>query len=163
MGKSLEAPKEEGAAARRAAMAVPNSASSSGAGSISDTPPRSANNVAIRYFPNVSEDEPTVAANPRNPSRIVAGSHFIGDTANRCTAHYSRDGGATWSPLPIFMPMETHDSQCSDPVLAYAPDGSRVYYAYINIRSSFTLEDPILTLTEDLDILVSYSDDDGKT
>jgi hypothetical protein len=161
MGKSLEPPRKDEGAARSAALAAPGAAA--GPGTVSSAPPRSANNVAIRYFPNVSEDEPTVAANPRNPGRIVAGSHFIGDTANRCVAHFSQDGGKTWNAIPIFMPHLTHQSQCSDPVLAYAPDGSRVYYAYIDIKSSFTFEPPVFTLKEDLDILVSFSDDDGRT
>jgi len=115
-------------------------------------PARSENNVAVRDFPNVSENEPTVAANPRDPNKVVAGSHFIGDTANRCVAHYSRDGGKTWSYAPIFMPHLTHESECSDPVLAYAPDGSRVYYAYMDIK-----------FATQFDVVVSYSDDDGKT
>jgi hypothetical protein len=116
-----------------------------------DEPRRGSANVPIRDFPNVSENEPTVAANPREPSRLVAGTHFIGDTGNRCIAHYSRNGGRTWNLRPIFMPQLTHQSQCSDPVLAYAPDGSRVYYAYMDIKESH------------FDIVVSYSDDDGAT
>lgn len=121
-------------------------------GPITDEPPSSPSNVAIRYFPNVSENEPTVAVNPRDPNKVVAGTHFTGDTANRCVAHYSRDGGRTWSPIPIFMPQLSHDADCSDPVLAYAPDGSRVYYAYLDLDLATTFK-----------VLVSYSDDDGKS
>jgi hypothetical protein len=118
-----------------------------------DEPPKSANNSSIRYFPNVHENEPSVAVNPKHPDRVVAGTHFIGSSpGNRCVAHYSRDGGKTWNPIPIFMRQLSHTATCSDPVLAYAPDGSRVYYAYMDIdfASTFT-------------IVVSYSDDDGKS
>ena len=163
MGRSLEPPTKDESASRAAALAAPAGAVAAAPGTVGGAPPRSPNNVAIGYFPNVSEDEPTVAANPRNASRIVSGSHFIGDTANRCVAHFSRDGGRTWSAIPIFMPQLTHQSQCSDPVLAYVPDGSRVYYAYLDVKSSITFEDPNFVFTEDLDVLVSYSDDDGKT
>lgn len=118
-----------------------------------DQPPASANNTSIRYFPNTGENEPSVAVNPRNPKYVVAGTHFSASSpGNRCVAHYSRDGGKSWNPIPIFMRQLTHQSTCSDPVLAYAPDGRRVYYAYMEIDFSTTLK-----------ILVSYSDDDGRS
>jgi hypothetical protein len=75
-------------------------------------------------------------------------------------AFYSADGGATWS-APFAMPHlpANTSNQCSDPVLAYAPDGSRVYYSYMDIKQSVVF--PLFT--QDLDIVVSYSDDDGET
>ena len=130
---------------------VTTSGSSSNTGPISEASARSAHNVAIADFPHSSENEPTVAANPRNPNNLVSGMHFYGDRGVRCAAHYSRDGGKTWNLKPIVMPQLTHRSSCSDSVLAYAPDGSRVYFLYMDIKfASF-------------DIVVSYSDDDGKT
>lgn len=118
-----------------------------------DEPPESANNSAIRYFPNTGENEPSVAVNPRHPERIVVGTHFgASSPGNRCVAHYSRDGGRTWNPIPIFMRQLSHQATCSDPVLAYAPDGSRVYYAYMDIDFASTFK-----------IVVSYSDDDGRS
>lgn len=116
-----------------------------------DNPPSSPNNTAIRYFPKSSENEPTVVANPKDSDKLVAGMHFYGDQGVSCVAHYSRNGGKSWNSIPIFMRQLTYDSTCSDPVLAYEPDGSRVYYAYMDIK--FTT----------FDILVSYSDDDGKS
>jgi hypothetical protein len=120
-------------------------------GSITDEPGESENNQAIRDFPNVSENEPAVVANPKDPDHLVAGTHFIGSEGNRCVAHYSKDGGKSWNQRPIFMPQLTHQSECSDPVLAWAPDGSRVYYAYMDIKF------------DHFDIVVSYSDDDGRS
>lgn len=109
--------------------------------------------VGIGVHVTKHENEPTVVFNPRARRNLVAGSHFFGlpaPTVNRCVAYTSSDNGATWS-LPVEMPMLTPNSSCSDPVLAYAPDGSRVYYAYMDIKGT------------DFDIVVSYSDDNGMT
>jgi hypothetical protein len=117
--------------------------------------------VGIGVHPTKHENEPTVAANPRNRRKLVAGSHFFGPPApegNRCLAYRSDDAGRTWSaglPMPQLGPA----SECSDPVLAYAPDGSRVYYAYMDIKFEATPD----AFTVDLDILVSYSNNDGRT
>jgi hypothetical protein len=113
-------------------------------------------NVPIGVHPTKHENEPTVVANPQNEQRLVAGSHFFGPpapTGNRCIAFTSSDGGQTWSD-PFQMPQLTPQSQCSDPVLAYAPDGNRVYYAYMDIKP------PSLG---GFDIVVSYSNNDGET
>lgn len=134
-----------------AQSAATASAPSSPLGPITEAGGSSEHNVAIQDFPQASENEPTVAVNPHNSKRLVAGMHFYGDQAVRCAAHYSRDGGKTWNLKPIVMPQLTHNSSCSDSVLAYAPDGSRVYFAYLDLKlTSF-------------DIVVSYSDDDGKS
>jgi hypothetical protein len=125
--------------------------------------------IGIGIHPTKHENEPTVAANPKNKKNLVAGSHFLGPpapTTNRCLAYGSADNGATWSAGQT-MPQLTTASGCSDPVLAYAPDGSRVYYAYMDIKQTVTLvpmtSPQQLDVTEDLDILVSYSDNDGAT
>jgi hypothetical protein len=125
--------------------------------------PKKLRDVGIGIHPTKHEDEPTIAASPRHKKTLVAGSHFFGPPApeaTRCVAYRSVDGGATWS-RPVAMPQLTASSECSDPVLAYAPDGSRVYYAYMDIKTIVTDAPP--TLTTDLDILVSYSDNDGAT
>jgi hypothetical protein len=156
-GKTIAAPADEGKdqVLRDTAVGVPNqaaaSAASSSSGPVTEAGGRSAHNVAIQDFPHASENEPTVAVNPRDPSRLVAAHHFYGDQNIVCAAHYSRDGGKTWNLKPIVMPQLTHDSSCSDSVLSYAPDGSRVYFAYMDIKLS------------GFDVVVSYSDDDGKS
>ncbi len=119
--------------------------------------------VGIGVHPTKHENEPTVAANPTDKKFLVAGSHFFGPPApftNRCVAYRSSNHGATWS-APFAMPHLSPLSECSDPVLAYAPDGSRVYYAYMDIKEIFTFPPPVFTI--DLDIVVSYSDDNGAT
>jgi hypothetical protein len=111
------------------------------------------------------ENEPTVAANPVDRAHLIAGNHFFPPGGvNRCVAYTSNDRGATWSDA-IVMPQLTTASSCSDPVLAYAPDGSRAYYSYMDIKSvtDFTSFPAFFTQTVDFDIVVSYSDDNGAT
>ena len=122
-------------------------------------PPDNANapklkDVEIAGDPTKSENQPTIASNPINKKNLVAGSHFavpLSPATNRCLAYRSGDNGATWS-APFTMPQLTASSACADPVLSYAPDGSRVYYAYMDIKPN-----------NDWDIVVSYSDNDGQS
>ena len=118
--------------------------------------------VPIGVNPLIHENEPTVAANPVDSNKLVAGSHYISDTGNSCVAYTSSNGGANWTS-PVAMPHLTGTSFCSDPVLAYAPDGSRVYYAYMDIKSTVEETPTTITFTDDWDIVVSFSDDNGKT
>jgi hypothetical protein len=129
--------------------------------------PKKLLDVPIGVHPTKHENEPTVAVNPADKKTLVAGSHFAGPpapTANRCVAYRSGDGGQSWS-APFLMPHLHPLSTCSDPVVAYAPDGSRVYYSYMDIKQIFV--DPPgpapAILTIDFDIVISYSDDDGAT
>ena len=125
--------------------------------------------VGIGVDPVKFEDEPSVAANPKNEKNLVAGSHSSDPNATeapfiRCVAYNTFDGGKTWSP-PIPMVQLTPTSDCSDPVLSFAPDGSRVYYAYMDIKFTSVPfpADPVFLFTEKFDILVSFSDDGGVT
>lgn len=111
--------------------------------------PKKLTDVPIANHPTAHENEPSVATNPKKKKLLVAGNHFITATV-RCEARRSSDGGDSWS-APVLMPQLTPASGCSDPVLAYAPDGSRVFYAYMDVKFSH------------FDILVSYSEDDGAT
>jgi hypothetical protein len=123
-------------------------------------------NVGIGVDPVLDENEPTVVAHPRDEDLLVAGSHSISAETVNCVAYFSRNKGSTWS-APIVMAQLTPDSFCSDPVLAYAPDGRRVYYAYMDIKFSESIvgdpQDPdLITLTSDLDVVVSHSDNGGR-
>jgi hypothetical protein len=123
-------------------------------------------NVGIGADPAKDENEPTVVANPHDKNILVAGSHSADATTLNCVAYVSRNKGATWS-APIVMAQLTPESFCSDPVLAYAPDGRRVYYAYMDIKFSETIVgDPqnpdLVTVESDLDVVVSHSDNDGR-
>jgi hypothetical protein len=108
--------------------------------------------VPIAADPTEHENEPTVAANPTDKKILVSASHLFPTPSGVSIAAYrSTDSGATWSG-PVIAPQLTSTSQASDPVLAYTPDGSRVYLAYMDIKPS-----------GDWDIIVSRSDDDGAT
>jgi hypothetical protein len=101
-----------------------------------------------------TENQPTVASNPRDKKNLVAGTHLafpLTPSTNRCVAYRSSDNGATWS-APFTMPQLSPSSACADPVLDYAPDGSRVYYVYMDIKPN-----------NDWDIVVSFSDNDGQS
>ena len=112
--------------------------------------PKKLNDVPIANHPTAHENEPTVTTNPKKKNLLVAGNHFIIGGRVRCEARNSSDGGESWS-APVQMPQLSPASNCSDPVLAYAPDGSRVFYAYMDVKPG------------DFDILVSYSADDGAS
>jgi hypothetical protein len=127
-----------------------------GAGKLTDVP------IANTTF---EEDEPMVAANPKDKKFLVAGSHKIGFFPGqgfrvRCAAYASSDRGATWSAGVLLQQIQ---GQCSDPVVAYAPDGRRAYYAYMDVFSQLTFPLGRPTITERFDILVSHSDDNGAT
>jgi hypothetical protein len=98
-----------------------------------------------------NEEQPALATSPKNKKLLVEGNLvFLGDV--RCEERHSSDGGMTWS-APFLMPQLSGDGQCANPVLVYAPDGRRVYYAYMDIKFA----------TTDWDIVVSYSDNNGAT
>ncbi|HEY5573236.1 MAG TPA: sialidase family protein [Anaerolineales bacterium] len=124
--------------------------------------PGRTDDVPIGVNPVIHENEPTVAANPANKKKLVAGSHYIGEIEVACVAYTSSNGGSSWS-LPVVMPQLTEISSCSDPVLAYAPGGSRVYYAYMDIKFSFEETETTITFIDDWDIVVSYSDNNGAS
>ena len=128
-----------------------------------------ANDIPIGADPNVIEQNPTVAANPVNPMLLVAGSQHIPFTDHTsgplsCVAYSSSDGGASWS-APILIPLLSEDSRCHNPVVAYSPDGSRAYYAYLDARLSFVDLPDLQQFRQsfDWDILVRTSEDNGLT
>jgi hypothetical protein len=121
--------------------------------------------VPVGARPDRDENEPTVAANPVDRDHLIAGNHFFPQGGvNRCVAYTSSDRGARWSDA-IVLPQLSAVSTCSDPVLAYAPDGSRAYYSYMDIKTVTDLTNfpAFFTRTFDWDIVVSHSDDNGAT
>ncbi len=125
--------------------------------------PKKLTDRGIGDVPLVHENEPTIASNPREKDILVAGNHFLGvPPRGRCVVYSSFDRGQTWSGATL-MPQLTSFSSCSDPVLAFAPDGSRVYYAYMDIKSFFFRPNPARFVFVDFDIIVSTSTDGGLT
>jgi len=80
------------------------------------------------------ENEPSIAVRPNNPSFVVAFMHYLGTPY--CAAFRSTNNGLTWTG-PILLPLPAPPSGyvvwCSDPVVRYSPDGSKVYAAYMAI------------------------------
>ena len=137
-----------------------------GGGSPGNAQAKKLKDVAIGADPVQEEDEPSVAANPKSKKYLVAGSQSF-PSANfetGCVAYSSSDSGATWS-APYPMPQLESYSFCSDPVIVYAPNGSRVYYTYMDIKSVDDLTNwpASYTANVDWDVVVSYSDDNGAT
>lgn len=81
------------------------------------------------------QNENNVVVNPADPNRLITSANEY--RGNVHAVYVSQDRGATWTNLVL--PGWTRDSggqgvfatldSCGDPVLAFAPDGSRVYYA----------------------------------
>jgi hypothetical protein len=125
------------------------------------------------------EDNPSIAVNPVNKKVMVTVSNAWnpGNNAynyNPCMAYRSDNGGVTWSPGVATWPVLSSDDPwwlqsgnelCSEPVVAYSPDGKRVYIAYLNIASWYYEEhDNDIYCSyywEASDIMVTYSDDNG--
>lgn len=105
--------------------------------------------VPVGADPNAHENEPSIAAKPNRANILVAASHSLPDPV--CKAFRSNNGGSSWSSvnLPLLNPTDF----CSDPVVRWAPDGSKVYAIYMSIRSDFSTDD----------IVVSKSFDNGAT
>ena len=130
----------------------------------------------------VREDDPYIAINPVNKKFMVTVSNAFdpGYTSNWCNfngnhcmvpcmAYYSSDGGVTWSPgYAMWLFGWGSDNLCSDPVVAYSPDGKRVYMAYLDLESFSFVEDDGFGIScsyywEDSSVVVTYSDDNGAS
>jgi hypothetical protein len=116
------------------------------------------------------EDNPSIAVNPVNKKFMVTVSNAVdpgNNNSNPCKAYRSTDGGLTWSPgvAMWLMQYEGSNDLCSDPVVAYSPDGKRVYMAYVDAESYFFEEQDNGTYCsyywETSSVLVTYSDDNG--
>ncbi|MFO1129356.1 MAG: sialidase family protein [Rhodospirillales bacterium] len=109
--------------------------------------PQDRKDVPIAADPGKAELSQAIAANPKNPARLVA-VISRGLWSGPCFAVRSSDGGRTWSQ-PVALP-PARALSCSGADVAFAPDGSRVYAAYNYDDAS-----------EAMSILVSTSKDNG--
>jgi hypothetical protein len=81
------------------------------------------------------QNEQNIVINPSNPQNVVTSANEY--RGNVHAVYYSRDGGQSWSN--VFLPGWTrssggagvfsHMDSCGDPVLAFSPDGKRLYYS----------------------------------
>ena len=127
------------------------------------------------------EDTPYIAINPANKKIMVAVSTAFdpGYDSDACTvynpcmtpcvAYVSSDGGATWSSGVTmgYLYGWGGDNFCSDPVVAYSPDGKRVYMAYLDSESYSFVDDDGEGIScsnywEGTFVQLVYSDDNGS-
>ena len=81
------------------------------------------------------QNEQNIVINPSNSSNIVTSANEYRFDAHM--VYYTTDGGASW--VNVILPGWTrstggsgifgHLDSCGDPVLAFSPDGSRLYYS----------------------------------
>jgi hypothetical protein len=88
------------------------------------------------------ENEPSMAVNPANEAIVVVFTHFYGFPGEGpCQAMISYDGGDTFDWNNYYFPPVTAGYSCSDPVVRFSPDGSVVYYEYMNVDPTGTVAD----------------------
>lgn len=93
--------------------------------------PKSFMDVGVGTDPTQFQDEPSVAAKPNNTAIIIGASNDFGGTSTgACAAYRSSDGGQTW--IKSFLPLKLAGDTCSDPIVRWAPDSSKVYATYIS-------------------------------
>lgn len=81
------------------------------------------------------QNEQNILVNPANAQNVVTSANEYRDDVH--AVYYSRDGGQSW--VNVTLPGWTrasggmgdfsHMDSCGDPVLAFSPDGARLYYA----------------------------------
>ncbi|GAB6148115.1 hypothetical protein JCM10135_06560 [Stetteria hydrogenophila] len=100
--------------------------------------PFTANVRVSRDYQGTYEDEPTIAANPLDPSNLVAAAHQelgYGQGSLRVTVgvYYSLDGGDSWQgPILAEAYDPENDWLLGDPALDAGPDGA-FYLAYLSV------------------------------
>lgn len=160
-GRPLEGPPavRDWRAARRAVSAMKGP----------ECPVTTQTDVPVAANPLLTESRPDVAASPGRAGLVVAAylAYPYSEAPEvRCATARSVDRGRTFSP-PVFLPLLGASSFCGDPVLAWAPNGSRLFAAYRDFRVGLEELVPgpgeVLRFRSfgDVDVLVSRSDDGG--
>jgi hypothetical protein len=107
------------------------------------------------------QSEPSITANPNNPSKLVAIYHDINvdPSGNPITpffvisASFTSDGGNTWNG-PTYLPIANNWDFAFDPVVRWSSNG-KVYASYISLDIS--TGDTALTVTISNDGGISWS------
>lgn len=127
--------------------------------------------VAITDDPLLTQNAPNIVSHPRYKSVLVTayvGFPFPEAQETQCIVKRSFDGGRTWSD-GVFLPLRPTAVSCGGPVLAYSPDGRRLYAAYQDFRAERTDPEELpeggsrYRSEGDADIAVSVSTDHGRT
>jgi hypothetical protein len=121
--------------------------------------------VPIATDPAISQSAPSIAASPRRSNSLVTAYSAIGfpsPASSRCFARRSSDWGKTWSEA-VRLPTLDEGSACTRVTLAYSRNGRRLYAAYTDDRTTSTLTGETLRVLTDTDIVVAFSENDGRT
>lgn len=127
--------------------------------------------VPIGTNPSLTETRPSVAASPSELRVVVAaygGFVYPDAPTRRCAVVRSVDGGRTFGP-PVFLLRLGPTSACNDPVLAWSPNGQRLYAAYRDFKGGTEMLSPgpngeiRYRPYADDDVVVSRSLDGGLT
>jgi hypothetical protein len=88
--------------------------------------------VGVGTDPTRFQDEPSVAYKPTSGAQTIIGASndFGGTSTGACAAYRSSNAGQTWTKS--FLPVLFSGDICSDPIIRWAPDGSKVYATYIS-------------------------------
>jgi hypothetical protein len=102
-----------------------------------------------------SQNEPSIAVNPNDESRIVVFAHnddnFSGYD-NACSIYLSFDAGFSFFYAQDALLLNPTDT-CAYPVVRYSPDGNVVYYSYLSISDDASRSD----------VMVAVGDGDDPT
>src|SRR5262245_45474692 len=75
------------------------------------------------------EDEPTIAIDPLDPSRLLVAAQRLNGP---CAYYESTDGGASWTPAR-YAPLTPGAYVCYDIAAKASPDGRFFYLSYLSI------------------------------
>jgi hypothetical protein len=124
--------------------------------------------VPVAGDPATIETRPSLAASPRRQDALVlayVAAGFPTSPGTRCFVARSLDRGRTWTrrtQLPLRDPLDN----CSDPIVAYAPDGRLLFAAYREIRVTEGFAPGTTAVWQRVfstNVVVSRSADDGRT
>lgn len=114
-------------------------------------------NIDVSLEPG-PQSETTIAIDPKDPTKIVAGSNEI--VRNPMRGYYTSDGGATWGAVDLPLPpplTKTGVDFGSDPGVAWDLRGE-VYYSYIVVFFTHNF-----TAVSGSEMAVAHSMDAGHT
>lgn len=98
-----------------------------------------------------ANNSPSLAQDPRQPAHLAVANRV--DTPRySCTLGISRDGGDTWSRVPVPIPAG-EQPECYAPDVSYASDGT-LYMAYLTLRGAGNVPDAVWLV---------HSTDGGRT
>jgi hypothetical protein len=118
---------------------------------------RVALDLAVSREPYLSQNEPSIAVNPFDENVVLifgVDEDTFPPGLVHCRIYMSFDGGVSY-PYRDDVPLLNPDDICANPVARFTPNGGRVIYSYLSIRSDFSSADVVVT--------TGWGDDPGPT